>query len=56
VLTESRRQMCESSGAQEDLADGQSRTAVKHVKMQGTRMEYATHGQFDGLGLKTIGG
>ena len=48
--------MCELSGAQEDLADGRSRTAVTHVEWRGTRMEYATHGRFGGLGLKTIGG
>jgi hypothetical protein len=32
ILTESRRRMCESSGTQEDLADGRSRTAVTHVE------------------------
>jgi hypothetical protein len=55
VLTESRRRTFESSGAQEDLADGQSRTAVTRVELRGTRMEYATHERFDGLVLKTIG-
>jgi hypothetical protein len=29
---------------------------VTHVERRGTRMEYATRGRFDGLGLKTIGG
>jgi hypothetical protein len=29
---------------------------VTRVEWQGTRMEYATHGRFGGLGLKTIGG
>jgi hypothetical protein len=29
---------------------------VTHVERRGMRMEYATHGRFDGLGLKTIGG
>jgi hypothetical protein len=48
--------MCESSGAQEDLADDRSRTAVTRVEWRGTRMEYATRGRFGGLGLKTIGG
>jgi hypothetical protein len=52
VLTESRRRMCELSGAQEDLAAYQSRKAVTHVEWRGMRMEYATRG---GLGLKTIG-
>ena len=56
MLTESRRRMCESSMAQEDLADGWSRTAVTRVEWRGTRMEYATRGRFGGLGLKTIGG
>jgi hypothetical protein len=42
--------------ALEDLAVGQSRTEVTHVELRGTRMEYATHRRFDGLGLKTIGG
>jgi hypothetical protein len=55
VLTESRRRMCKSSGAQEDLADGRSRTAMTRVEWRGTHMEYATRGRFDGLGLKTIG-
>jgi hypothetical protein len=55
VLTESRWRTCESSGAQEDLADDRSRTAVTRVEWRGTRMEYATRGRFDGLGLKTIG-
>jgi hypothetical protein len=44
------------SGAQEDLADGRSRTAGTRVEWRETRMEYATRGRFDGLGLKTIGG
>ena len=56
VLTESIRRTCESSGAQEDLAVGRSRTVVTHVEWRRTRMEYATHGRFGGLGLKTIGG
>ena len=56
MLTESRRWTCELSGAQEDLADGQSRTAVTCVEWRGTRMEYATRGRFGGLGLKTISG
>jgi hypothetical protein len=56
VLTESRRRTCESSGAQEDLADCQSRTAVKRVEWREMRMEYATRGRFGGLDLKTIGG
>jgi hypothetical protein len=30
--------------------------AVTHVEWRGTRIEYATRGQFGGLGLKTIGG
>jgi hypothetical protein len=55
VLTESRRQTYESSGAKEDLADGRSRTVVTRVERQGTRMEYATRGWFGDLGLKTIG-
>jgi hypothetical protein len=55
VLTESRRWTCESSGAQEDLADGRSRMAVTCVEWRGTRMKYATCGRFGGLGLKTIG-
>ena len=29
---------------------------MTHVEWRGTRMEYATHGRFGGLGLKTIGG
>jgi hypothetical protein len=44
VLTESRRRTCESSGAQEDLADGRSRTAVTRLKTIG----------WTGLGLKTL--
>jgi hypothetical protein len=43
VLTESRRRTCESSGAQEDLADGRSKMAVTCVEWRRTRMEYATH-------------
>jgi hypothetical protein len=43
VLTESRWWTCESSGAQEDLANSRSRTAVTRVKQWGTRMEYTTH-------------
>jgi hypothetical protein len=43
-LTESRRQTCESSGAQEDLADDQSKMAVTSVEWRGTRMEYTTYG------------
>jgi hypothetical protein len=56
VLTESRRWTCKSSGAQEDLADGWSRTAVTRVEWQGMHMEYATRGWFGGLSLKTISG
>ena len=56
MLTESRQRACELSRAQEDLADGRSRTAVTRVERRGTRMEYATRGRFGGLGLKTIGG
>ena len=56
VLTESRRRTCESCEVQEDLAAGWSRTAVTHVEWRGTRMEYAAHERFGGLGLKTIGG
>jgi hypothetical protein len=48
VLTESRRWTCKSSGAQEDLVDDRSKTAVTRVEWRGTRMEYAT---CDGLGL-----
>jgi hypothetical protein len=44
VLTESRQRMCESSGAQDDLAVGWSKTVVTHVEWRGTRMEYATCG------------
>jgi hypothetical protein len=36
--------------------DSWSRTAVTRVEWQGTHMEYATCGQFGGLGLQTIGG
>jgi hypothetical protein len=56
VLTESRRRTCKSSGAQEDLADGRSRTALTRVEWRGTHTEYATRRQFGDLGLKTIGG
>ena len=56
MLTESRRWTCESSGAQEDLVVGRSSTTMTHVEWWGTRMEYATHERFGGLGLKTIGG
>jgi hypothetical protein len=56
MLTKSRRWTCESSGAQEDIADGRSRTAVTRIEWRGMRMEYATCGRFDGLGLKTIDG
>jgi hypothetical protein len=56
VLTESRRRTCESSGAQEDMADGQSRTVVTRVERWETLMEYATRERVGGLGLKTIGG
>jgi hypothetical protein len=55
VLTESRREMCKSSGAQEDLADDRSKTAVIRVEWRGTRMEYATRNGLVVLGLKTIG-
>ena len=55
MLTESRRWTCELSGAQEDLADGQSRTAVTCVEWRGTRMEYATRARFGWLSLKTTG-
>ena len=34
---------------------GRSRTEVARVELRGTRMEYATHGRFGCLGLKTIG-
>jgi hypothetical protein len=34
--------MCESSGAQEDLADDWSKTAVTRVESRGTHMEYTT--------------
>jgi hypothetical protein len=44
VLTESRRRTYKSSGVQEGLADGRSKTAVTRVEWQGTRMEYATRG------------
>jgi hypothetical protein len=66
VLTESRQRTCESSGPQEDLADGRSRMAETRVELRGTRMEYATSRAvwwfgpqnhrvdgFMGLGLKT---
>ena len=56
MLTESRRQTYESSGAQADLAAGRSRTTVTCVEWRGRRMEYATRGRFGGLGLKTIDG
>jgi hypothetical protein len=56
VLTKSRRWTCESSGAQEDLVDGRSRMVVTRVEWRGMRMEYATHGLFGDLCLKTIGG
>ena len=56
MLTESRRLMCESSGAREDLVVSRSRTAVTHVEWRGTHMEYATCGRFGGFGLKTICG
>jgi hypothetical protein len=46
----------ESSGAQEDMADGRSRTVVTRVKRWETRIEYATRERVSGLGLKTIGG
>jgi hypothetical protein len=52
-VDESRWRTCESSGAQEDLADGWSRTAVTRVEWRGMRMEYVTRVRFDGLGLKT---
>jgi hypothetical protein len=55
VLTESRREMCKSSGAQEDLADDRSKTAVIRVEWRGTHMEYATRNGLVVLGLKTIG-
>ena len=55
MLTESRRQTCESSGSSEDLAPGRSRTTVTRVEWLGTRMKCATHGRFDGLSLKTTG-
>ena len=56
MLTESRRRTCKSSEALKDLAPERSRTEVTRVELRGTRMEYATRGRFDGLGLKTIGG
>jgi hypothetical protein len=56
MLTESRRRTCESSRAQGDLVDGQSRMVVTRVEWRGTRMEYTTRGRFGGLGLKTIDG
>jgi hypothetical protein len=56
MLTESRRRTCESSGAQEDLADGRSKTAVTRVKWRGTRMEYATRGGLVVWASKPSGG
>jgi hypothetical protein len=56
IFTESKQQTCESSGAKEDLTNGRLRIAVTRVEWWGTRMEYATHRWFGGLGLKTIGG
>ena len=38
------------------MAVGRSRMVVTHVEWRGIRMEFATLGQFGGLGLKTIGG
>jgi len=40
--------------ALKDLAAGRSRAEVTHVEWWRTRIEYTTHGQFGGLGLKTI--
>jgi hypothetical protein len=56
VLTESRRRMCESSGAQKDLADDRSKTAVTRVEWRGTRMEYATRGGLVVWASKPSGG
>jgi hypothetical protein len=56
VLTESRRRTCESSGAQEDLADDQSKTAVTSVEWRGTRMEYTTRGGLVVWASKPMGG
>ena len=65
MLTESRRRTCESSGAQEDLVAGQSRTAVTRVEWQGRVSSMLLMGglvvwaskpsvaSFTGLGLKT---
>ena len=55
MLTESRRQTCESSRGSEDLVVRRSRTAVTRVEWRGMRMEYATHGRFGGSSLKTTG-
>jgi len=55
VLTESRRRMCKSSEALEDLEPGRSRTEVTRVELWRTRMEYATRGRFGALSLKTTG-
>ena len=38
------------------MAVRRSRMVVTHVEWRGIRMEFATLGQFGGLGLKTIGG
>jgi hypothetical protein len=56
VLTESRRRTCESSGAQEDLADGRSKTAVTRVEWWGTCTEYATRGGLMVWASKPSGG
>jgi hypothetical protein len=55
VLTESRQQTCKSSGSSGRLGGRIVGTVVMHVELRGTRMEYATHEGFGGLGLKTIG-
>jgi len=50
MLTKSKRQTCESSETQEDLAADRSRTAVTRVEWRGEHMEYTTHGGFRGFG------
>jgi hypothetical protein len=53
VLTESRWRTCKSSGGSRRLGGRAVKDEVTRFELQETRMEYATHGRFGGLSLKT---
>jgi hypothetical protein len=53
VLTESRRRTCKSSGGSGRLGGRAVKDGGDTRRVTETRMECATRGRFDGLGLKT---